>query len=124
MNLAFHSSPAFVDRLMAYVRKRNMRQSAISLDALQSDAVKLGWAPRSTKSSTKWASILATTEDSLILAAERLIKDFEDMPPGMRRKRGEEDMTKLVMQCNLLTWCLQKCRADVVADDSAKMEAM
>ena len=33
-------------------------------------------------------------------------------------------MTKLVMHCNLLAWCLQKCRQDVVADEFQKMESM
>lgn len=122
VNLAFHTAPSFVDRLTAYLQKRALKSSAISLDGLQSEALKLGWTPKAVKGSAKWKEILKTTETSLLVATDRWIKDYEDMPMVLRKRLGEDSVTNLITMCNLLTWALSKCQQDLVAEEFSKLE--
>ena len=122
LTLAFNSSDSFVERLSAYLRKRPMRGSAITLDGLQSEAIRLGWVPKSAKSSAKWAEILHSTDASLVIAAERWIQSYENMPAGMRQRLGTDGVTSLVTKCNLLSWSLLRCKEEVLAEEFARIE--
>eukprot|EP00969_Alexandrium_andersonii_P121170 5357126-Alexandrium_andersonii.AAC.1 len=109
MTLAFHTSDKFLESLTAYLQKRSIKNCAVSLEALQSPAIVLGFSPKKAKS-TKWKDILATTMSSLDLVVARWIADFEDLPKIVRRKRTEDELTALILNTNLLTWAMDKCR--------------
>ena len=57
-----------------------------------------------------------------MLAADRLIQVYEDMPPAMRKRLGEDCMAHLNSLCNFLTWVFNQCQSEVAAEEFSSIK--
>ena len=57
-----------------------------------------------------------------MLAAERLITDYEAMPPATRTHLDQNSMTHLISMCNFLTWVFNQCQSEVAAEQFSEIK--
>ena len=89
------------DKLLEYCYHHGVtKKTAFSIDTMQTPAWFCGYSPPDV--SDKWKSLLKTTEDSVRLCMDRMIKDNISLPDGMRKNVSSTEAAAMLLNANLL----------------------
>lgn len=90
VNLLCHMSKSALDTLSGAAARFGMVKGPVSHAGLASHAFRLGFRPDVV--SPEWASHLTNTEAVINLMCERLVKDFAELPPSLRKSAGPSEV--------------------------------
>eukprot|EP00969_Alexandrium_andersonii_P166145 7341197-Alexandrium_andersonii.AAC.1 len=111
-NLAQHCDPAFVAVLEKAAKKYGVVRGPITHDAIASHFVRLNDGP-SCPTSSYWEMSMKNSPESLLLMAQRVVKDWEDAPSGLRHSLAAKDMPQYQVLSAGFAFMLREFQAKV-----------
>ena len=109
------------EKLLAYCAVHGVtKKTAFGLDTMTSPMWNCGFAPPDV--SEKRTALVKTTEASVILCMERMIRDNTAIPESMRKNVSATDAGAMLLNANLLVNSMKLAEADLAAEAFAELK--
>lgn len=106
VNLVHHIPPSCREIFAAAVCEFGIIKGPVTHAALGHPCMRPGFQPELI--GDDWSLSMKNTSSSVILAGERLVMDFKDLPPGMRKSAGAPEAQRMTRICRAWELVLQK----------------
>ena len=115
VNLACNMPKEVVHAYAAAVAKYGMVRGPITHGGLASSSITIGWQPE--LSDARWSSDMKNEASTIMLMCQRNLKDYDELPVGLRKSAGVHDIEQLQLICRALELSLMALKS-VISDST------